>query len=111
MLRLSRAMWYSDFMMTMQKTVAAILRRSGEVEVPFSSRLALVRHRDEVGYRLAEKLFPEEEALAGRWHPKREDGRPMTPGDVLSSEEAERAIRFLLGLEPVRAASLWPRRA
>jgi hypothetical protein len=78
------------------------------VEVPFSSRLALVRHRDEVGYRLVEKLFPEEEARAGRWHPKREDDRP---GDVLSSEKAERAIRFLLGLEPVRAASLWPRRA
>jgi hypothetical protein len=55
-----------------------------------------------------EKLFPEEEARAGRWHPKREDDRP---GDVLSSEKAERAIRFLLGLEPVRAASLWPRRA
>jgi hypothetical protein len=96
-------------MMTMQKTVAAILRRSGEVEVPFGSRLALVR--DEGGYRLAEKLFPEEEALKGRWRPTHEDGRPMAPGDVLSSEEAERAVRFLLGLEPVRAAQRWPRMA
>ena len=41
-------------MTTMQKTVAAILKRSGEVEVPFGSRLALIR--DESGYRLGEKL-------------------------------------------------------
>lgn len=96
-------------MMTIQKTVAAILRRSGEVEVPFGSRLALVRAKG--GYRLAEKLFPEEEALKGRWRPTHDDGRPMVPGDILNSEEAERAVRFLLGLEPVRADRLWSRRA
>ena len=95
--------------MTMQKTVAAILRRSGNVDVPFGSRLALVR--DEGGYRLAEKLFPEEEALTGRWRPTHGDGRPVPPGGILSSEEAERAVRFLLGFEPVRAANPWPRRA
>jgi hypothetical protein len=102
-------MRYFESMITMQKTVAAILRRSGEVEVPFGSRLALVRAKG--GYRLAEKLFPEEETLTGRWRPTREDGRPMAPGDILNSEETERAVRFLLGLEPVRAAHGWPRRA
>jgi len=95
-------------MTTMQKTVAAILRRSGEVEVPFGSRLALIR--DERGYRLGEKLFPEQEALNGRWRPTHDDGRPIAPGDVLNSEEAERAVRFLLGLEPVRAAHQLPRK-
>jgi hypothetical protein len=94
---------------TTSSTVAAIVVRSGEVEVPFAGKLALVR--DGNGrYRLTEKVFPEEEALVGRWRPTHEDGRPMAIGEVLSSEEAERAVRFLLGLEPVRATGLWPRR-
>ena len=92
----------------MQKTVAAILRRSGEVVVPLGSRLALIR--EEGGYRLGEKLFSQQEALKGRWRPTHDDGRPIAPGDILSSEEAERAVRFLLGLEPGLAAHPWPRR-
>ena len=95
---------------TTSSAVAAIVVRSGEVEVPYAGQLALVC--DENGrYRLAEKLFPEEETLVGRWRPTHEDGRPMAPGDVLSSEEAERAVRFLLGLGPVLAGQRWPRRA
>ena len=85
----------------MQKTVAAILQRSGQVKVPFGATLALVL--GEGGYRLAESLLPEQETLTGRWRATHADGEPIAPGDMLSSEEAERAVRFLLGLEPVRA--------
>jgi hypothetical protein len=83
---------------TTSSAVAAIVVRSGEVEVPYAGKLALVCDENE-------------ETLVGRWRPTHEDGRPMAPGDVLNSEEAERAVRFLLGLGPVLAGQRWPRRA
>ena len=83
---------------TVQKTITEIVARSGEVVVPYGSMLSLVAD-DSGRYLLAEKLFETQPALKGRVRPLGPDGRRLRPGHVLTTQEAERAVRVLLGLD------------
>ena len=80
---------------TVSKTVTAIVERSGAVRVPpHGGSLALARGIDG-RYYLVERL---EDAPKGV-KPRGSDGRRLAPGHVLTREEAERAVRTLLGLD------------
>jgi hypothetical protein len=80
---------------TLSKTISAIVERSGAVRVPLhGGSLALTRGVDG-RYYLVERL---EDAPKGV-KPRDSDGRRLAPGHVLTPEEAERAVRTLLGLD------------
>ena len=83
---------------TLQSTIAAIVERSTGCEVPFENRrLALVL--DENGrYVLGEQSCPEDRPLSGRYQVMR-GGRPLAAGHALTPEEAEAAVRVILGLD------------
>jgi hypothetical protein len=80
---------------TVQKTVAAIVERSGNVAVPASGlTLALVLGPDG-RYHLGERVVdPSHVGIC----PKDDRGHHLPAGHVLTHAEAERVVRRLLGL-------------
>jgi hypothetical protein len=85
-------------MVTVHKTVAAIVERSLPVCVPLEGGLTLLPGADG-RYRLAEDHLDDHTIYRVRVRPRTPDGRNLPVGHVLSAEEAECAVRSLLGLD------------
>jgi hypothetical protein len=85
---------------TLSKTVTAIVERSGEVRAPFQGVLVLEAGYDG-RYRLVEDLVARPGQRRGVV-PRGMDGGKLPADQVLSRDEAERAVRTLLGLDKRR---------
>jgi hypothetical protein len=82
----------------LSKTISAIVERSGAVRVPLEGTLALVPG-DDGRYRVDEKLIEGIGDVGRGWKARCIDGRRLPAGRVLTREEAERAVRTLMGLD------------